>query len=477
LSLLSLLILIVASLIIGWVIPTRWRAYSIIFISVITIYWLQPDLPIRNLDFWLPTTSIILTVLVWLITQQISHGDEKSRKLFLGVGLFTVSIILLISLTRYTGIACCITPARPPPITHVLFGLAVAGLLALLPVMIPNTRRFLGIIAICIIIGFLIILKSPILLTAASANLRNLTGQPADLASSQDVIWFGFSFLSFRLLHTLFDYRSGKLPAYRLDEFVIYTLFFPALPAGPIDRSQRFINDLRNPPTDNKKNRIEGTWRIIFGIFKKFVLADLLALIALNSRNSHEVNSTLWLWLILYAYALMIYFDFSGYTDVAIGMGKYMGISLPENFNQPYLKQNLTSFWNSWHITLAQWFRAYYFNPVTRFLRSRPYKIPVWLIILISQVSTMFLIGIWHGITWNFAIWGLWHGAGLFINNRWTDWMRPRFTSQGNPNWINYFLHFGNWFITFNFVALGWVWFALPSPEQSLEVFRKLFGF
>jgi D-alanyl-lipoteichoic acid acyltransferase DltB (MBOAT superfamily) len=126
---------------------------------------------------------------------------------------------------------------------------------------------------------------------------------------------------------------------------------------------------------------------------------------------------------------------------------------------------------------LAQWFRAYYFNPVTRFLRSRPYKIPVWLIILISQVSTMFLIGIWHGITWNFAIWGLWHGAGLFINNRWTDWMRPRFTSQGNPNWINYFLHFGNWFITFNFVALGWVWFALPSPEQSLEVFRKLFGF
>ena len=113
-----------------------------------------------------------------------------------------------------------------------------------------------------------------------------------------------------------------------------------------------------------------GGKRIIIGIFSKFVLADGLALIALNNINSRQVNSTGWLWVMLYAYAFRIFFDFSGYTDIAIGMGQLLGIQLPENFEKPYLKQNLTLFWNSWHITLAQWFRAYFFNPLTRALRA-----------------------------------------------------------------------------------------------------------
>jgi len=98
----------------------------------------------------------------------------------------------------------------------------------------------------------------------------------------------------------------------------------------------------------------------VIGLFKKFALADSLALIALNAVNAGQVKSSGWMWLILYAYAFQIYFDFSGYTDIAIGMGRWLGIRLPENFAHPYLKPNLTLFWNSWHITLAQWFRAYF---------------------------------------------------------------------------------------------------------------------
>jgi alginate O-acetyltransferase complex protein AlgI len=153
-----------------------------------------------------------------------------------------------------------------------------------------------------------------------------------------------------------------------------------------------------------------------------------------------------------------------------------MGVRLPENFDSPYLKSSLTAFWNSWHITLAQWFRAYYFNPLTRFMRTHLRRVPAWLIILTGQLTTMFLIGIWHGLTWNFAIWGAWHGAGLFINNRWSELTRSRLGSAGERRTLQMALRFGGWFLTFNYVALGWVWFALPSPQMSLDVLRVLTG-
>jgi D-alanyl-lipoteichoic acid acyltransferase DltB (MBOAT superfamily) len=182
------------------------------------------------------------------------------------------------------------------------------------------------------------------------------------------------------------------------------------------------------------------------------------------------------MWVILYAYAFLIYFDFSGYTDVAIGLGMLMGIRLPENFNRPYLQHNLTQFWNTWHMTLAQWFRAYYFNPLTRSLRASPRHIPVQWIIFIGQFSTMVLIGLWHGVTWNFAIWGAWHGLGLFAHNRWNEFVRVRLGQQPLQPRTQRLLGVGGILLTFNFVALGWVWFSLPTPELSLRVFSVLFG-
>jgi D-alanyl-lipoteichoic acid acyltransferase DltB (MBOAT superfamily) len=216
-------------------------------------------------------------------------------------------------------------------------------------------------------------------------------------------------------------------------------------------------------------------WRILVGIFKKFALADSLALLALNGQNAAQVASTGWTWLLLYAFALRIYFDFSGYTDIALGLGRLAGITLPENFSAPYLKTNLTAFWNSWHITLAQWFRAYVFNPFTRALRAR--RLPIAAIILAGQLLTMLLIGLWHGFTLNFALWGLWHGAGLFLHNRWADWSRGRPLKGVERRPIQPLLKFGGWFLTFHYVVLGWVWFALPEFEQAVGVFKVMFGF
>jgi alginate O-acetyltransferase complex protein AlgI len=177
---------------------------------------------------------------------------------------------------------------------------------------------------------------------------------------------------------------------------------------------------------------------------------------------------------LVYAYAWRLYWDFSGYSDIAIGLGRFFGIKLPENFDRPYTRQNLTLFWNSWHITLALWFRAYLFNPLTRALRARPVPVPV--IIFITQVLTMVAIGLWHGMTPNFVIWGAWHGLGLFIHNRWADFMKPRATLLDGRPALKRLAHWLGVVITFHYVALGWVWFVLPTPDLALGVFARLVG-
>jgi alginate O-acetyltransferase complex protein AlgI len=278
-------------------------------------------------------------------------------------------------------------------------------------------------------------------------------------------------------MHAIIDRLNGRLPDLRLREFIIYIIFYPAYSAGPIDRVQHFIRDLRQDYKPSVSGFLLGGKRILVGIFRKFVLADGLALIALNDLNAGQTQSTGWLWLLLYAYAFRIYFDFSGYTDIAIGISSLIGIQLPENFEKPYHKPNLTLFWNSWHMTLANWFRAYYFNPLTRKLRSAHQAVPLPLIIFIGQLTTFILIGLWHGITWNFAIWGAWHGIGLFIHNRWADHNRSRNISPNQPHLRNQLNMIAGTLLTFHYVSLGWVWFALASPSASWQTILMLFSF
>jgi alginate O-acetyltransferase complex protein AlgI len=193
----------------------------------------------------------------------------------------------------------------------------------------------------------------------------------------------------------------------------------------------------------------------------------------LNATNAAQVRSAGWAWVLLYAYTFQIFLDFSGYTDIAIAIGRLLGVRLPENFISPYLKPNITQFWNNWHITLTQWFRAYFFNPLTRALRSSKKKLPIPIIIFMTQIGTMILIGLWHGVTWNFFLWGLWHGLGIFFHNRWSDLTKARFIVL--PIRWQKVLNLGGILLTFHFVALGWVFFALPSPVISSAFFMKLF--
>jgi D-alanyl-lipoteichoic acid acyltransferase DltB (MBOAT superfamily) len=473
LDLINILILILASLLLAILGRGRLRIPLLLVSSILVIYWLQPPTPIRHLDFWLPTITLALTIFVWAVTRA---PESPSLRDNLPYFFIIGGAVIIIDLFRYLDPVCCLTPTRPPDLLNVLFVLLVTCAFSLLVARYLPGKAVLINILTWLILGLFVILKTEFLGFLTSSGLRSLTGQSTNLASALDLRWLGFSYVAFRLIHTLRDRIAGRLPGYSLAEFAIYIIFFPSFTAGPIDRIQRFAQDLRKPFQLQISTLLYGGKRLVIGIFNKFVLADALAIIALNDANASQTSSTGWLWVLLYAYAFRIYFDFAGYTDIAIGLGSLLGIQLPENFARPYLKPNLTQFWNSWHITLAQWFRAYYFNPLTRSLRSNPRQIPMPLIIFVGQASTMLLIGLWHGITWNFAIWGLWHGMGLFIHNRWTEFTRPRLASLEDKPRQKKALELGGIFLTFNYVALGWVWFSLNFPSQAWQVFLQLFG-
>jgi len=472
-SIFTLIIIILISLCVACLANSQWRRWALLVISILVIYWLQPITPIRHLDFWLPTISVSLVIITWTLTQPKDNPGLISN---LKTGVVIAAVILLLGASRYFGAFCCLTPSRPPPLPQILL------VIGLVTIFILFAARFSAgnvawINGFCLLVlGLFIVLKFEPLTELVSSILRSINSQSVKLASASDIRWLGFSFLAFRLLHTLRDRITGRLPVLTLQEYVIYAIFYPAFTAGPIDRVQRFVQNLQQPYKLSFSSAILGGKRILIGIFYKFVLADGLTLFALNSNNAGQVTSIVWLWIILYAFAFRIFFDFSGYTHIAIGTGYLVGIQLPENFDKPYRKRNLTLFWNSWHMTLAAWFRAYFFNPLTRSLRSQYPQLSLPFIIFIGQMSTFILIGLWHGITWNFAIWGAWHGFGLFIHNRWADLVRPKQSGSETQTRLQHLAGIGSIFLTFNYVCLGWVWFALPTPSQSWNTILKLFG-
>jgi D-alanyl-lipoteichoic acid acyltransferase DltB (MBOAT superfamily) len=466
-SIYKLLILLAAALLLGQIRPGR-RIF-LLMASVAAIFWLQPVARPVSLIFWLPVTTLGLVSLCWVIT---AAPEVRTVRANWPAVLTMVGVSLLFDLNRYfkfEQIFSAVTP-RPIIVVVVLVGIIV-GLLGV--AVLRRWERVLLPLALAGLLSLFLLVKIPALpslLWNWGLGFRN----PVDASVSVLLAWLGYSYIAFRLIHTIRDRQTGRLPAVTLDEYVTYVIFFPTLIAGPIDRLERFVTELRQPLKLDNDGWLFVIYRIVGGMFKKFVVADLLYIIALRDDLVPQIHSTGWMWVLVYAYAFQIYCDFSGYTDIALGAGRLLGFRLPENFSSPYTKPNITQFWNNWHMTLTQWFRAYYFNPLTRSLRG--WKIPTWSILILTQISTMALIGLWHGVSWNFLLWGLWHGLGLFIHNRWSEWMRGRIDpSAWRPAWRVLWGVSGA-LLTFHFVALGWVFFALETPALSLSVMRVLLG-
>jgi alginate O-acetyltransferase complex protein AlgI len=469
-TLVQITVLVVLAVVIGRL--RKGRQLALLAVSTVVLFWLQPPEPIQTLGFWLPFGTLGLTTVSWILTS--SPGTRTWRRNLPAASLIA-AVAIAVECSSLVGLSMNAAVVVPGP-THVIIAIAAIAVLIAVVWRWQKGRPILIFGLSGLIILAFILIKTPSLAQEGTTWLRHLPWTGEVTSTDAPFSWLGYSYVAFRLLHTLRDRQTGRLPEVGLGEYVTYVIFFPTITAGPIDRVERFVGDLRSPLALRNDDWLEAGTRLVMGLFKKFVVADLLAVISFGDVLVDHVRSPGWMWLFLYAYAFRIYFDFSGYTDMAIGMGRLLGVRLPENFQAPYLKQNIALFWNSWHMSLTQWFRSYVFNPLTRRLRSRSPSVQTWVAVLITQLITMLLIGLWHGITWSFAIWGLWHGLGLFVHNRWLEFARRRWPNPAQAPAAGRAAVILGTFITFNFVAVGWLFFGLSSPALAWKALCMLVG-
>lgn len=269
----------------------------------------------------------------------------------------------------------------------------------------------------------------------------------------------GISFYTFQTLTYSIDiYRGVDKPLEKASDYILYIMLFPQMIAGPIVRFSSIASQIRNRVVTSN-HVIDGFYRFAIGLSKKVFLANTMGEIADNLlKQSITDLSSAQSWLAIIAYAFQIYFDFSGYSDMAIGLGRMMGFKFPENFNNPYISKSITEFWRRWHITLGTWMRDYLYIPLggNRNGVLRNYG-NLWVVFLIS--------GLWHGASWNFVIWGAYHGLFLVLERLllFKLWKKlPSFISV---------------LITFFIAVLGWVVFRIEDFGSALLFYQKLFEF
>lgn len=268
----------------------------------------------------------------------------------------------------------------------------------------------------------------------------------------------GISFYTFQLLSYLFDvYRGNTSAEKNLPRFLLYVSFFPQLLQGPIIRYENIRNQFigRSSSWDGA---ISGVRRFIVGLGKKVLIADNIALIASSIYSSPDFSGTAALWLAAICYTLQLYFDFSGYCDMAIGLGRIFGFRIPENFKYPYAATSITDFWRRWHISLSLWFRDYIYIPLggNRVNKSR---------FMLNILIVWSLTGLWHGASWNFVLWGLYYGILLLIEKLVLGARIEKIPML--------FRRISSLF----FIIIGWVLFNLSDTQTLLSVLKEMFIF
>jgi len=272
----------------------------------------------------------------------------------------------------------------------------------------------------------------------------------------------GISFYIFETISYVIDiYRRVAEPADSLLDYAVFVTFFPRLVAGPIMRAAHFLPQIKRQIALNIDNFVNGAHIFAQGLFKKIVVADRLAIMVDQIYASPSIYSSPTVWLAVFSYSIQIYFDFSGYSDMAIGLGKIMGFDLPLNFNLPYVSQSITEFWKRWHISLSTWLRDYLYIPLggNRKGRARTY---------LNLLITMLLGGLWHGASWNFVVWGGLHGLYLSLERIFNyEQYVSRFKQSDISAWIRFLC-------TFVVISVTWVFFRSPSYATSLVILKKL---
>lgn len=324
----------------------------------------------------------------------------------------------------------------------------------------PEGRQRKGWLSMSIIlnVGLLLYFKYAGFFVESFSTLLNSWGI-GTIIHFEILLPIGISFYTFQTLTYSIDvYRREVAPLEKARDYLLYIFLFPQMIAGPIVRFSSIAEEIRNRRVDLQQLEL-GMHRFALGLGKKVLIANPCGAIAdrylaldYNQLSSPDA------WIAILAYTFQIFFDFSGYSDMAIGLGRMLGFTFPENFNRPYRSRSITEFWQRWHITLGSWMRDYLYIPLggNKKGRSRTY-LNLWLVFLIS--------GLWHGASWNFVAWGAFHGLLLVIERI--------FRNQSLPFKLPDLLKMS---LTFILVVLGWVLFRIEEFPDAAEFYQRLFA-
>jgi D-alanyl-lipoteichoic acid acyltransferase DltB (MBOAT superfamily) len=279
----------------------------------------------------------------------------------------------------------------------------------------------------------------------------------------------GLSYMLFRFIDFLIESKEKKILNYDLLSFLNYVFFFPTFLAGPIDRYSNFNYWLKQSRDISRWNLVKiGIFRISLGLLKKYLLAAQLFLYAVDfSQFSEKLSWQQGFVFSLVNYSFYILFDFSGYSDIAIGTAYLIGIKTPENFNWPYFSRNISVFWKRWHITFSRFLFQFIFKPIVTGLSRFNTTTSRVFITSIGYIITFLICGLWHGNATNFVYWGLWHACGLIIYKIWDSYVDSRFVNRSG-RWIRYTSHLLSTLATFLFVTVGWFFFNYNSDSIAV---------
>jgi alginate O-acetyltransferase complex protein AlgI len=309
-----------------------------------------------------------------------------------------------------------------------------------------------------------------------------------NLVLTHVILPLGISFITFQKIAFLIDVHAGRVRSFTFQDYCLFVLFFPQLIAGPIVHYREMMPQFHSASCRfDRQNFAVGLTLLSFGLFKKVVLADHLAAVVspiYAHATSSGGTSLLLAWTAAIGFTLQIYFDFSGYTDMALGIARFFGVRLPQNFNSPLQATSIIDFWLRWHMTLTRFLTAYIYNPLTLWLTRRrllkgrlglsahnPTLGAFFYLLMFPLLLTMFVSGLWHGAGYGFVIWGVLHGFYLTINHAWRL-VRPRLWSDT----LSYdrFMWPVGWLLTFTAVVVAMILFRSPTLTSAIDLLKGL---
>ncbi len=306
-----------------------------------------------------------------------------------------------------------------------------------------------GIIGLICVLG---IFKYIGFLAGTLNSLMNFMHQLPVFSIEKLFLPLGISYIVFKYISYLTDIYWGLIKRGKFLDFICYGSLYTIFVAGPIERFENLKPQFEAVASRFRTDDLAYAFmRIVFGLFKKLVLADWIGFFihpVFQNNSTYPLGIKI---LAILGYSLQIYFDFAGYSDIAIGSSRLFGLRIMENFDNPYLSTSITQFWRKWHISLSDWIRNYLFFPLSQ---NRSNKI--WLTICVPIIA-MAICGLWHGSAWHYVIWGIWHGSGIAIYQQWSQ-LKRKYKSLSRLTKTPWFKT-ASIICTFIFVTVGWMWF------------------